>query len=510
MIYGNNITAVPETKGAVTKQIYFPMFATVKKDNALLSVAVKGDSDAYISSKVSGQSKSTFNLCSFTFILRNKDTYSMKGSSEKLTVFESGEIKSDDIEVRFYPLEKKDISYIDVAERYRQYLTEECGTEKRTSENYNSLYIDLYGGTLKKKSFLGLPVTSKQPLTSYSQAEKILKLLKESGVDRMNVNYRKWTDDGIKGKTDTAEKPSGKLGGRSEFKKLLQFAENNNIALYPSADSTAFRSGNGYGYMSDTAVRVSGTYAKLPVYDLAYGIPNSLKKESCLLSPSVFSELFSDTAKNCGKNGINGISAGSFCYRLYGDYGKKEVSRYRAMNIIKDGFEVLENSLQDGILAATANAFPSPYVSHITDVPSSSGGFDIFDEDIPFFQIVMHGLVPYSSTALNGSPDFETAVLTAVSTGSYFKCDMIYSTADILKNTENENLFYADFRGRAGDIAEYYRLFDEVYRDTSDSFITDYSRDGNIVITAYSNGTVVKTDFENMTVDFNGKIIELK
>jgi len=509
MIYGRNITAVPETRGAVTEQICFPMYATVKKDNALLAVAVKGDSDAYISAEVSGQSNSSYNLCNFTFILRNKDSYSMTGSAEKLTVFERGKIKSDDIEVHFYPLSKKDIDYTDIAERYRQYLTEDCGVEKSAEENYNSLYVDLYGGTMKKKSVLGIPVNSEQVLTSYSEAEKILSELTENGADRMTVTYNNWTDDGIRGKVDTAEKPSGKLGGKSKFSEFQEFADRSNILLYPIIGGTEFSSGNGYGYFSDTAVRVSGAYSEITDYDLAFGVPDTLSKNFSLLSPSVFGKVFSDTAENCTKNGINGISAGSFAYSLYGDYGKKSVSRYITENTVKEGLEKLKEVLSDGLLVPCANSYVLPYASHVTNVPSESSRFDIFDEDIPFFQLVLHGLIPYSSEAVNGSPDFERAVLTAVATGSCLHCDMIYSTPDLLQNTRLDGLFYAYFKSRAEKIALYYKLTDEVYKNTSSSTITDYVREGSTITTVYSNGTVVKTDLENLTVDFNGKIISI-
>ena len=116
-VYGSDITAVPATKkNNVTEQIYLPVYGIVKQDNAMLVVASKGDSNAYISAEVSGQSNSSYNLCSFTFILRNSDTFYMSGeSNKKFTVFESGDIKSDDIELKYYPISKENVNYIDVA-----------------------------------------------------------------------------------------------------------------------------------------------------------------------------------------------------------------------------------------------------------------------------------------------------------------------------------------------------------------------------------------------------------
>ena len=48
--------------------------------------------------------------------------------------------------------------------------------------------------------------------------------------------------------------------------------------------------------------------------------------------------------------------------------------------------------------------------------------------------------------------------------------------------------------------------------NVSDSTITGYEveNDGKYITTSYSNGTVIKVDFEEKTIDFNGKVTDLK
>jgi hypothetical protein len=87
-VYGSDVTAVPTKKAAVTEQVYLPVYGIVKEDNAMLVVASKGDSNAVLNASVSEQSNSSYNLCNFTFVLRNTDTFYMSGNStEELTVF---------------------------------------------------------------------------------------------------------------------------------------------------------------------------------------------------------------------------------------------------------------------------------------------------------------------------------------------------------------------------------------------------------------------------------------
>lgn len=512
-IYGDDITAVPARKGAVTEQIYLPVYGIVKEDNAILAVAVKGDSNAALNTEVSGQSNSSYNICNFTFSLRSIDTFYMSGTTkEEITVFERGKIKSDDIEVRYYPISGENVSYVDVAERYRTFLTEEMGITKKTEADKAPLYIDLYGGTEKEKSVLGIPVTVKQVVTDYSKAEDILKTLKDSGVDKMVVSYNNWTKNGIMNKIDTAAKPAGVLGGKNDFSSLSDFIAENDISFYPVADNCKFYSGNGYNSVSDTAVRVSGAYSRIVSYDRAYGIPDGFKDNMSLLSPSKFKDVFSKVGKSYAEADLYGIALSDLTSSLYGDYGKKEISRNSAQEILTECYDGLIKKLDGGILADTANAYALPYVSHITGVPLNSSGFDIFDKDIPFYQLVIHGIIPYSTTAINGCPDSEMLLLKAISAGSNIYFDMIYEQASELKDTEFDVLYYANYDSWKETAASEYKLVDKILSGVSDCLITGYnvSSDGEIVTTEYSDGTEIIVDFAAKTINRNGEQFSLK
>lgn len=511
-VYGSDVTVVPTSRGAVTEQVYLPVYGIVKEDNAMLVVASKGDSNASISAEVSKQSNTSYNLCSFTFTLRGTDTYYMSGSSnQRFTVFESGDIKSDDIELLYYPISEEGADFVDVAERYRSYLMDEKGITSVAKPQSSPMYVDLYGGAQKKKPILGIPVTLRTSVTNYEQAQTILEKLNAGGVDSMVVSYNNWTNDGIKNKVDTDAKPSGILGGKKDFEKLTDYISDNGFELYPVTDNRDFYSGNGYYSFTSTAVRVSGAYSRIVSYDRAYGIPDGFKKNMSLLSPEYFNEVFDEVSESYSKAGLDGVSVANLTTSLYGDYGKKSISRYDAMNRLVESYEELNSSLSGGILADSANAYALPYVRHITNVPLSSSRFDIFDEDIPFYQIVMHGLIPYSTTAVNGDADSETLLLMAAATGSNLSYDMLYEETSELKDTEFDIYYYANYANWIETAAAEYRMLEPVLSSVSDCFITDYEieNNGSFVTTTYSNGTVVKVDFEKKTIDFNGKLINV-
>ena len=509
-VYGNDVTAVPQTRGAVTEQIYLPVYGIVKEDNALLAVAAKGDSNAYITANVSKQSNSSYNICRFTFILRSMDSFYMSGNSnERYTVFEKGAIKSDDIEMLYYPISKKGADYTDIAARYRQYLMEEQGITRKCTADSSALYLGLYGGVMKKKNILGIPVNMRTSVTDYSQAADIIGDLSAKGVEDMVISYRNWTNDGMKNKVDTDAEPSGKLGGRSDFKKLTDLIDGSGYSFYPVSDNRDFLSGNGYYSFTDTAVRVSGAYSQIVSYDRAYGIPDGFRKNMSLLSPSYYGKVFGDIAVNYSKAGLDGVSLSSLTTSLYGDYGKKNISRAKAEKMLADSYKKLNDKLEGGILADGANAYALPYVSCITGAPDSSSRFDLFDEDIPFYQLVLHGLIPYSTKAVNGDPDPERLMLMAAATGSNLSFDMIYEETSILKDTELDTLYYADHRYWTDTAARYQGLIEPVLSRVSDSFISDYDTDGDIITAEYENGTVIKVDMKKCTIDCGAVHIEL-
>ncbi len=512
-VYGDDITAVPTVRGAVAEQIYLPLYGIVKKDNALLVVASKGDSNADLSVRVSRQSNSSYNLCNFTFRLRGTDTFYMSGSStDKFTVFESGDIDSDDIELRYYPISAENADYSDVAECFRNYLINEKGISPKVDSGNSPLYIDIYGGVQKEKPILGIPVAMKTAVTSYEEAAEILAELRDNGGENMIVSYHNWTDDGIENKIDTSAEPSGILGGKRGFSKLKDFIDENGCTLYPVSDNRDFYSGNGYNSLNSTCMRISGSYARIVSYDRAYGIPDGFKDNMSLLSPSLFSEVFTEAADNFADNGLNGMALSELSDSLYGDYGKKKISRFDAMKAAEECMGYIDDKLENGIIADCANAYAIPYASHIVNVPLTSSRFDIFNEDVPFYQMVMHGLVPYSSTAVNAAANSTDMLLKSAVFGSLLRYDMLYAETDTLKDTEYDVYYYANHSEQTAVAAEEYKLLKPIYDDISDSFMIgcEIENGGRLITAAYSNGTVVSADLDEKTLNFNGRLIKLE
>ncbi|MGN0604604.1 MAG: DUF5696 domain-containing protein [Oscillospiraceae bacterium] len=512
-VYGRDITPVTQTAPAVTEQVYLPMYGIVKGNSGMMVVADKGDTAATINAYVSGQNKTDFNACYFDFEIRTSDEYQLGASNDTpLRVFEKRGILVPEIEVRYYPVSKSDkseINYVDIAEKYRNYLTSDYGVTKSDSVKDVPLYVDLYGAVLKKESVLGFPVTMQHAATTFDEAKDILTELTADGADNIVATYNEWTSADINEKVSDKAKPASKLGGKSDFNSLLSFAESNNISIYPNVQNLTFKTGGGYWTVTDTAIRVSNAYSRQIIYDPAYGIENKFYKSLSLLAPEAYERMFNNLAKSYSKYGLENISVGTASTVIYGDYGKKATSREMMKSIVREGYQKLDDQV-GSILADGANAYVLPYVDRITDVPLNSSKFDIFDTDIPLYQIVMHGLKSYSTPAVNGQAQIGDVILSAVAAGSSLNFDLMAEEANELKDTRYDVYFYADAEYWKKDAASTYAFVKEILSDVSEEQITGYTilPNGNTE-TTYSNGTKITVNYADKTVTKGSKTYSL-
>ena len=118
----------------------------------------------------------------------------------------------------------------------------------------------------------------KTALTSFQQAEEILQNLSDGGAENMKVQYYNWTNAGISGKVDIKAKAAGCLGGNGDWNDLQSYAASNGVTIYPVSENETFRSGSGFYTFQDTAVRISGSYARIYDYNLAYGTQSTVNK----------------------------------------------------------------------------------------------------------------------------------------------------------------------------------------------------------------------------------------
>ncbi len=515
-IYGRDYTAVPLSAPKVTDQAYLPVTATVSGNDGLVMIATDGDANANVCAQVCGQNNQSYNTTYFSFELRSSDTYYMSGDSgNKLTVFEKGTIDTPEVSVLYVPIsDEEGVNYADVAKVYRDYLIEKDGLKQLTEQGKYNFYLDLYGGVMKERSILGIPVNMKTSMTSFDEAQEILERFTADGVTDVVVGYNDWTNKLIKDKISTKFKPSGKLGGKGDMEDLESYAGSIGAEIYPTMDNLTMNSSSwGYWTFTDTAIRVSNAYSRQSNYSIAFGYEEK-GVSPALLSPNAYGKVFGEILDSFTDKGQTKISYGEYSTALVSDFIKKEKSvRNTTRDEIVKGYEDATNGGIDKILCDGANAYLIKYASHITDVPIYSSGFNVTDYDIPFYQMVIHGYVPYSSTSINKSSDVQEAYLLSIAYGAGLHYDMIHENADEIADTDYDDLYYAYYDAWVDTAAKQNAVAQTALKDVSTMTISNFERDGDILRTTYSadgaDDVTVEVDIDHGTVKVNGVFLEM-
>ncbi|MBR6045120.1 MAG: hypothetical protein IKP47_05750 [Ruminococcus sp.] len=513
LIYGRDYTPVPLNAPRVTEQAYMPVMASVSGNNGFVAVVSDGDAFCYAKAKVSGQDSQVYNNCYFEFEVRSSDSFFMSGdNSNKINVFEKGDIKTDRFGIKYYPISNSEgINYADCAAVYRNYLIKEKGLTSKVTSDYNKLYLDLYGGVLKRTSILGLPFNLKTEITGFDQAGEILQKLKDLGVDETIVDYNDWTNKSIKQTISTSASASGTLGGNGDFEDLRKTA---GTEIFGTMDNFMMKSGTwGYLTFSNTATRISNEYSRQVEYSPAFGV--ALKGVApALVAPRTYEKIFDEMIESYKDEGINAIGFGRLSSKLVSDFSTKSgASRNDAMNILINGYSKAASEV-GSVICDGANAFLLPYASQVTDVPVYSSGFNITDYDIPFYQMVVHGYVPYSTKPINASSNTGETFMLGLAAGSAIHYDMTYEEAATLQDTDYDVLYYSNYEGWIEMAADQYKIADELLSPVSDMIISKYeiSEDGNVLTTTYSKdgkNVVVEIDKANAVAKIDGKTIDM-
>lgn len=518
-VYGDDL-AVGKLYGSdVIEKVTMPVMANINKtaNAGLVMIATDGDAYATEHAMVTGQNVTDLNACWFEYVLRTRDNYFMGNSNTALVVFEALGIKAGNLSTTYYPIYGEDLDCADVAEVYRNYLINTVGVTKKSKSNDSPFFLTLYGGTVKKQSVLGFPVDIQTAATTYKQALEIVQKLEEGGVNNIKIIYEDFNEAGIIGEVSASFGYSSKLGGKNDYTEFKNYIEAQGYEVFPSCDIMEFyKSGNGYSFTLNASKQITKAYATQTPFDLAFGLPHLTKSSWTILSPYYFPDLFNKLSSSFRAEGATGISLNQASNTLYSDFsrynkdGRPYFVREDVIGIMQEGYQKLKD---DGftIMTENANQYILPYADYIKDVPLYSSNYDIFDYDVPFTEMVLHGLIPYTTKAINRSADAEELRLKALVTGTPIHYEMMYQNPNKFADSEYDIYYYTNYKGWMDRSVSEYKLFDEIVKSVSDAKIVGYERISDKEFeTKFDNGKTIKVNTETEEIDFGGKTINLK
>jgi hypothetical protein len=504
--YGSDLSLIFKEQTSIEKNSYLPIYGIKKEEQAVLAVVEEGDAVAELNADISGRYDS-YNTIYPSFQLRsyNKQTLFLNNSAFLI----ADKMVESDFAVRFLFLHGENADYSGMANAYQKYLVRNERLHRNTANSDLPFTIHLLGMTDINTSVLGFPMNRHQRLTGYQDVLEIANELQRDNVPNMNIQYKYAMNDGKNNTVYNRLITSRALGGEQDFDRLLQEGQQQGIHIFPDADFQFFaknRFMDRFNRFFDSAKAITNDFSYYYDFDIATQTFD-FSTRKYVIKPSSFSSYYQRFLRSYEEYDNKFISLSSLGTYLYSDFDEK--STYDRAMTERTIVEMLEDMKNSGyqIMTSGANAYLLPYVAHISSMPMTSSKHYLFDETVPFYQMVVHGYIPYSSEPLNYKSDENVSFLQLLETGTMPAFEGMYAENQLLKKSNNQyiNLHYGQWIDDA--VALYHRINDAT-RDLQQYTILAHEKlDDGVFSLTYENGSVIIVNYtdaafihENLTV----------
>lgn len=499
-VYCDELAVPKETSRVHEENILLPVFATRVGDDALTGIITSGDAAASIA-YFNGNSDCAYNCISsvvhFLNFAQRENIIKNKTSSKISTA----DYNLKDYQVRYYMTSGEMAGISGIASEYRDYLKQEKGFSASAAQP--TLNLSLYGFVETQASFLGIPYTKHRVLTTVGQAMSILDELSEKGVESVTVKYIGWSNSGVDNKKiPSSAKVSGKIGNKSDFQQLGERVSDHAGTLYPDVDLLRYTaSGNGVFKTRDSIKTPFQVISLMNSFLPSNFEVNPKASSFCLLTPQKIPKLSGAYLKSYRTLDLEAISLSTVGRLTYSDFSTKNAFNRAGLPDIYG--QVLAAYEKAGIRTAftNANAYTFAYADRIFEAPVQSSGFDSFDYDVPFYQMVLHGAVNMTSPAIVQSANPTGVYLKSVEYGMELMYNGIYADSSALTGTAFDYLYSSDYGLWIDDAAEKYAAYAPLQRLIYDSEIIENTKIAEgVKKTVYQNGVTVYVNYNDESV----------
>ncbi|MDR6715673.1 DUF5696 domain-containing protein [Paenibacillus sp. 2003] len=511
-VYGADPNDNSLSRPQVSESAHMPVFGLKNGENAWFAVIEKGDGIASISADIGGRQNS-YNHVHATFSLRGEDELEMYTSQKMQEIQLLGEEPyRGDIQVRYHFLHGEDASYSGMARLYQQQLIEQDVLKPLAEQTELPFYVDVLGAVDKKASFLSVPYRTTLAMTTYEQAAEMAAKLQQGGVNRVQMRYQGWFGGGISHHTPTRVKLDSEVGSRSELQALSAKLEQSGGALFPDvAFQHMYHDDMRFAPSSDAARFVTKETAELYPYNPALNRMDQSRDSYYLLSAAKLPYVVSEFADKFNQLDLGGLSLRDLGQVLTSDYrDSRVIHRETAKNIVKEQLGKLEQSYPNLMISA-ANSYAWGSAQHVVNVPAGSSRFNITDEEVPFYAMVIHGYMNYAASPMNtsGDQDLRKQLLQSLELGAAPYFQWTYEPSSRLKLTNYDSAYATEYSYWVDDAIALYRQADEVLGDLANEKILRHERiQEGVVRVTYTGGTSILVNYNADAVTVDGTTVD--
>lgn len=509
-VYGEELSVKKTADFSNTETVRMPVFGISSANGGVFGIIKEGDASASVKATVANADFGINSVCSVLDYRVIDFDYAISAAWQKISIFRYSDLhySLDNYEVEYNILGSGNNTYIDMAKIYREYLVNEMGVGATADDAV--LNLDMYGAFETEGNFLGFKYKKLNALTTYLQATDIAKDFTENGVQNLAVRMIGWQSDGIFNyKMLKSSKLLSVLGGKGDFKEMNTYFNENGINVSYESDLISYRKGS----TKQAAATVYNKAAEQYQYCLSNYLPFSIYDihDSWYNVSLSRIEAVSNKYLDSLNDNVTDVSLSTLMNSIYSDF-RKSVQIYRSdyTSIVTKIFEAYKKS---GItLSGTeVNAYAFPYVSKIYDAPTSNSGYELFTKEVPFYQIVLHGLIPMTSGIQQQELDTSLEFLKSAETGTQLLYNCIYGDSSIVRYSHDENLYSSTYTLWNDKAVENYNQLKPLLDSVNSAAIVNHSELAvDVTQTVYDNGVTVVTNYSDSDYNMNGNTVSAK
>lgn len=520
-IYGMDPLSQEYTVLENTEKARLPLYGISKEDSNLLVTVEDGASMAFITASISGKVNS-YNYAYPSFVLRGFDTLSMfgtTGQSAELPVLEK-DCYDVNMTVRYTFLDEEYTGYCGMANYYRERLIAEGVLTERDTDTELPFYYDVIGGVKVTSHILGVQYLSVFPMTTFEEAQEISNDLAASGVSNQVMNFQGWFNGGYYHDVANRIRVTGKLGGRSGLESLSSTVAANGGTFY---GDVAFQKVTFISRRFQYMLESSRYYGAGYVANFGQTNPSTLRQTSGLgyqetkydlISPKFLPRYVGAFADRIADYDITGISLRDLGDTLHSDRRRTNViNREEALDVVLGQFDLLDTVGKD-IMVNGGNAYAFAYADDIINAPIRDNNYFIIDQDIPFYEMVIHGYIGYCGDQINNysTDDRQEDLLELIEYGAAPHYIFTWENSTEMKYS-GLNMYYATtYANWSEDAVETYRMLSEALNPVMGAeMIAHEVLDNGLRKVTYSNGVCIYVNYtdEDLTTQ-DGIVVSAK
>lgn len=513
-VYGIDAAKEVWDKTSTGKSIRLPVFGAKFEDQGVFGIIEQGAESSLLDMKV-GAKAIGYSTVYVTYQVRGftgniKELYNNR--YYKGDIFAENMV-STPLKVGYYLLQGEEANYSTMASIYRDYLNKTAGKPSKVTPSI--LDLTMVGGAMIDKSFLGIPYKTLYETTTLSDVQKIVNDLNKKGVKVSNLNLAGFTVNGI---------DSNMLGGGFELDSDLGDADAltalnkklsaNGTNLFVDLDIVGFNDGgNGYNTYFDAAIRANRKVAKIYNFDIAVWGRN-VDDAYSILARDRLSDAINDAISAAKDWKSAGLALSTLSSIAYSDYTDKENSKYYAKSgMANQVSSALKNVKKNNllVLSSDANAYAGAASNVILNVPTCSTKAYIFDEDIPFYAMVMRGRAAISGDSLNLAVNSDTQLLQSIESGAGLSYTLTNNYSTKLLNCNSTVFYNSLYKDLSKKIVENYKKVSSFYEKIGNSEIASHSiLENGLRETFFSNGVRVYVNYSSKDLESEFGVVKAK